>query len=199
MANKKQSDSRREAFATKELKLKVVQNLREIPIPTYVCQKLGIPKATYYKWRKIDPTFLDASNEAAMSGKLTMNDVAKSQLVKLIKNGDFKAISFWLRNNDTDFNPRMTFEVRNERVEYSKEKLDEMTRAMLNAGLAGTTQHHQKLAEIFARQQADDERFEAEKSTYDEGGEAPDGSSPKKGGVKIADIARKLKDSKRIK
>lgn len=137
MANKK--EPLREATGSKELKQKIVQALREIPIITYVCQKTGVPKPTYYKWRKIDKAFYQASEDAIRTGKININDVAKSQLINHIKNGDYRSISFWLKHNDTDFNPKMTVQIKDEDLVYDEHQLRELATAMKNAGFVGVT------------------------------------------------------------
>jgi ACT domain-containing protein len=190
----------KEAVATAQLKHKLVQHLRDIPIATYACQRVGVPKATYYKWRKIDQIFREASDEAIITGKLTLNDVAKSQLVKLIKEGDYRSISFWLKHNDADFGSKLTLKIEDETRKYDPEELKEMAIAMKNAGLVGVTLAHKKMAEVFKRSMEKEEAHNTELATYEEEEEteSPQLKKPRKGGVKIADVVRKLKDKKKL-
>jgi ACT domain-containing protein len=194
----------KEAVATAQLKHKLVQHLRDIPIATYACQRVGVPKATYYKWRKIDQIFREASDEAIITGKLTLNDVAKSQLVKLIKEGDYRSISFWLKHNDADFGSKLTLKIEDETRKYDPKDLEEMATAMKNAGLVGVTLAHQKMAEVFRRSQEKEEAHDAELATYQDDDdesttEESEPKKPRKGGVKIADIAKKLEEKKKAK
>jgi ACT domain-containing protein len=190
----------KEAVATAQLKHKLVQHLRDIPIATYACQRVGVPKATYYKWRKIDQIFREASDEAIITGKLTLNDIAKSQLVKLIKEGDYRSISFWLKHNDADFGSKLTLKIEDETRKYDPEELKEMATAMKNAGLVGVTIHHKKMEEIFRRAQEKEEAHSNELATYDDEieNEIPQPKKARKGGVKIADVVKKLKDKKKL-
>lgn len=187
----------KEAVATAQLKHKLVQHLRDIPIATYACQRVGVPKATYYKWRKIDQVFREAGDEAIITGKLTLNDVAKSQLVKLIKEGDYRSISFWLKHNDADFGSKLTLKIEDETRKYDPEELELLATAMRNAGLAGVTVHHKKLAEAFRRAQEAEATRDSELATYhsDENPETdePEQKKPRKGGVNIAEFVRKRK------
>lgn len=188
----------KEAVATAQLKHKLVQHLRDIPIATYACQRIGVPKATYYKWRKIDQIFREASDEAIITGKLTLNDVAKSQLVKLIKGGDYRSISFWLKHNDADFGSKLTLKIEDETRKYDPEELKLMATAMKNAGLAGVTIHHKRMEEIFRRAQEKEEARDSELATYqddeeDSVSEEPEPKKPRKGGVNIAEFMKKRK------
>lgn len=198
MAKRKETKPVKEAVATAQLKHKLVQHLRDIPIATYACQRIGVPKATYYKWRKIDQIFREASDEAIITGKLTLNDVAKSQLVKLIKEGDYRSISFWLKHNDADFGSKLTLKIEDETRKYDPEELKLMATAMKNAGLAGVTIHHQRMAEVFRRAQEKEEAQDRELAAYqdddeDSATEEPEPKKPRKGGVNIAEYMKKRK------
>lgn len=188
----------KEAVATAQLKHKLVQHLRDIPIATYACQRVGVPKATYYKWRKIDQIFREASDEAIITGKLTLNDVAKSQLVKLIKEGDYRSISFWLKHNDADFGSKLTLKIEDETRRYDPKDLEEMAKAMHNAGLVGVTLAHKKMAEVFKRSMEKEEAHNTELATYEEEEEteSPQPKKARKGGVNIAEYAKKFKNKK---
>lgn len=189
--------TRKEAVATAQLKLKLVQHLRDIPIATYACQRVGVPKATYYKWRKTDEVFLKASNEAIATGKLTLNDIAKSQLVKLIKEGDYRSISFWLKHNDDDFNSKLTLKIEDEIREYDPKELMLMETAMKNAGLVGITLAHKKLESLFRRLEEKKETQALELTTYEEDAEMfeeeTETERSRKGGIKVSDIAKRFK------
>ncbi len=184
----------KEAVATAQLKHKLVQHLRDIPIPTYACQRVGVPKATYYKWRKTDQIFREASDEAIITGKLTLNDVAKSQLVKLIKEGDYRSINFWLKHNDEDFGSKLKLEIEDRTRKYDPEELKLMATAMHNAGLVGVTLAHQKMAKVFQGLQEKEEERANEKNEYDEDEEpVVQEKQKRKGGVKIAEFMKKRK------
>jgi len=170
MPRKKLTKVEQIGVATKALKTKLVQELKEIPIPTFVCQKLGVPKATYYKWKQTDSAFQEACDEAVMRGKLNVNDLAKSKLIKLINDGDYRSISFWLKHNDPDFNPRLTLEIQEVGRKYDPVQLKEMADAMQRAGLVGVTLAHQEMERKFRELESINEKRAEEKSEYlDEG------------------------------
>ncbi len=76
---------------------KLIDVLETTPIIEYACRKTGIPRATFYRWRKSDLGFADKVDEALASGVDIVNDLAESQLIKLIKDSNLTAIIFWLK------------------------------------------------------------------------------------------------------
>ena len=81
---------------TKQL---IIEQLKKIPIVQIVCEKVGIGRATYYRWRKESNNFSTQTDEAIIAGRLLINDMAESQLIKAIKDENFSAITFWLKNH----------------------------------------------------------------------------------------------------
>ncbi|MFA6270220.1 MAG: hypothetical protein WC657_03370 [Candidatus Paceibacterota bacterium] len=90
--------------ANKEL---LLEQLKKTPIVETACQKLGIGRSTYYFWRKEDKEFVDKADEALRDGSLLVNDLAESQLISAIKEGNMSGIMFWLRNNHATYKNRI--------------------------------------------------------------------------------------------
>ena len=80
----------------KELLLK---ELKKTPIVQIACQKTGIGRATYYRWRKEDKDFSKTADEAIREGELFINDMSESQIISLNREKNWSAISFWLRHH----------------------------------------------------------------------------------------------------
>lgn len=76
----------------------IVDQLRKVPIIQVACEKIGIARATYYRWITDDQKFAEEVDEAIREGTAFINDMAESQLIGAIKDQNFAAISFWLRN-----------------------------------------------------------------------------------------------------
>lgn len=76
----------------------MLEQLKKTPIVQMCCEKLGIGRTTYYDWRKNDPEFEAASDEALQAGTLLMNDMAESQLLAAIRDGNLGAITYWLKH-----------------------------------------------------------------------------------------------------
>ncbi len=62
-------------------------------IVSYACQKVGITRACYYKWRESDPKFKERAEEVEEE----TIDVVESKLLSAINNDDLTAIIFYLK------------------------------------------------------------------------------------------------------
>lgn len=76
----------------------VLEQLAKLPIVQIACQKAGIGRATYYRWRIGDKLFARDADEAIDEGVQMINDLSESQLISAIKNSNFSAVRFWLQN-----------------------------------------------------------------------------------------------------
>lgn len=85
----------------------LLQQLKKIPIVQVACEKAGVSRATYYRWRKDDEDFRKESNTALREGKELMNDLAESQLLTLIKNGHATSIFYWLNHNHKSYTNKL--------------------------------------------------------------------------------------------
>lgn len=77
----------------------ILETIKKTPIIQVVCEKNGIGRATYYRWRKEDPIFAKLADEALTEGTLFINDLAESQLISSLKDKNMTGIIFWLKNH----------------------------------------------------------------------------------------------------
>lgn len=82
-----------------EQKQQLIEQLKKVPVIQIACEKLGISRMTYYRWHKEDETFAEAADTAITDGSGLVNDLAESQLMTAIKNGNLTAIIFWLKHH----------------------------------------------------------------------------------------------------
>jgi len=82
-----------------EEKKKILEQLRKTPIVQIACEKAGVSRATYYRWKKADDTFSESSDKALLDGSLLVNDMAESQLMSAIRDKNLTAIIFWLKHH----------------------------------------------------------------------------------------------------
>lgn len=80
-------------------KAKLLKQLEKIPIVEVACQRTGIGRATYYRWKNDDEAFRGKAEEAIEQGCLLINDMAESKLINGVKDGNHNSIVFWLRHN----------------------------------------------------------------------------------------------------
>ena len=76
----------------------LLDKLSKMPIVEIACKQVGIPRSTYYRWRKADESFASACDEAIERSADIVNDIAESQLIAAIKGKDMRAIMFWLKH-----------------------------------------------------------------------------------------------------
>ncbi len=81
----------------------LLEQLKKTPIVQIACEKSGVSRATYYRWRKDDKPFAQAADTALLDGSLLINDMAESQLMQAIKDRNLTAIIFWLKHHHSDY------------------------------------------------------------------------------------------------
>jgi len=91
--------------------------------------KAGVCRATYYRWRKEDFDFYQKSETALYDGSMLINDLAETKLFGLIKDGDLKAITFWLRHRNWNYAHRHLMKL--ERPGGERE-IDDQTKEAVN-------------------------------------------------------------------
>ncbi len=114
----------------KEDSIKLIKELSEMPIVQFVCRKVGISRATYYRWRKEDRRFTITTNKALLEGSFHINDLAESQLICLIKEKNMPAINFWLRHHHKAYSNKIQLILSEE-----DEILDEEQKELLEEAL----------------------------------------------------------------
>jgi len=81
----------------------LVEEIKKRPIIEAACKKVGIGRATFYRWRKADEKFAEQIDYALNEGKALVNDMAESQLISAIRDRNLSAIIFWLRSHHNDY------------------------------------------------------------------------------------------------
>ncbi len=81
-------------------KRKFLEELEKTPIIFHASKKVGIDKATIYRWKEKDKKFAKQMEDALSIGRSGLCDIGEAQLAKLMNQGDFKAIKFYLENNE---------------------------------------------------------------------------------------------------
>ncbi|MFA5000770.1 MAG: hypothetical protein WC531_00875 [Candidatus Paceibacterota bacterium] len=84
-----------------------LEELKKVPIVQVACEKMNVSRTSVYRWCDKDKEFKKEMNEALAEGEALVNDMSESQLLSLIKERNFPAISFWLRHRNTRFKDKM--------------------------------------------------------------------------------------------
>lgn len=116
----------------KQDKQKLLERLAHTPIVEVACKQAGIPRSTYYRWRKEDKGFAEACDEAIAHSSDLINDMAESQLIAAIKEKNITAIMYWLKHHHKAYETRVNVDarVRHESEELTPEQAAIVSRAL---------------------------------------------------------------------
>ncbi len=84
-----------------------MEELARIPIIQVACEKTGLSRNSVYRWRREDVTFAKKMDEALAEGVALVNDMSESQLLNLIKEKNWPAISFWLKHRNDNYKNKL--------------------------------------------------------------------------------------------
>ena len=80
-------------------KQEFLEQLKTVPIIQVACERLQISRATIYRWKDEDQEFSKQVDIAITQGSYLVNDLAESQLVSAIRDGELPAVKIWLNHN----------------------------------------------------------------------------------------------------
>ncbi len=116
-------------------KKQLLEILKKTPIVQIACEKAGIGRATYYRWRKEDPKFTQESDQSLLDGSLLVNDMAESQMMSAIKDKNMTAIIFWLKHHHPAYATRIEISSGNHEEKLSEEEQESVKKALIMAGV----------------------------------------------------------------
>lgn len=136
MSAKKESSAVIEARKAREQAL-LLEQLRKVPIVSIACEKSGIGRATYYRWKKEDPDFSKAADEALAEGTYLVNDMAESQLLAAIRDNNLGAVMYWLKHRNPNYNNKLevTARIKQDNDSLTPEQEAAITEALKMASL----------------------------------------------------------------
>ncbi len=100
----------------------VIDQLKKTPIIQLACEKTGVGRATYYRWRKEDPDFAKQSDQSLAEGVALINDMAESQLLAAIRDQNLTAIIFWLKHRHSSYSTKIELKSQHEDEKLSAEQ-----------------------------------------------------------------------------
>lgn len=86
-----------------KLKSSFFAELAKVPIVQVACEKTGISRNSVYRWKKEDKSFATEMEKSLSEGVAFVNDMSESQLLTMIKEKNYSAISFWLRHRNDNY------------------------------------------------------------------------------------------------
>lgn len=95
------TDKKAETIAARILKQKqeLLIELKKQPVLQIACTRVGVSRSTAYRWIKDDAIFADVFQESRKEGKEFISDMAESQIIKKIGDGNLVASIFWLKTH----------------------------------------------------------------------------------------------------
>lgn len=97
-----------------------LDELRKVPIVQVAAEKTGLSRNSIYRWKKDDPEFAKKMDEAIEEGITYVNDMSETQLLQMIKEKNWSAISFWLKHRHDKYKTKV-------HVEGSLKTIDELS------------------------------------------------------------------------
>lgn len=120
----------------------LLAQLAKTPIVEAACKHVGLPRSTYYRWRKDDEAFAEACDETIEVSIGRINDLAESQLINAIKDQNMAAITFWLKHHHQRYRNRIEVDARIQSVqqELTPEQVELVGKALQLAGISQITE-----------------------------------------------------------
>lgn len=115
----------------------LLEKLKETPVVEVACRKIGIARATYYRWRINDEKFAKEAELALEAGSALVNDMAESQLLTAIKDQNMTAIIYWLNHHHPTYATKIevTANLKNQNETLTPEQEALVTKALQLASL----------------------------------------------------------------
>ncbi|MEN9552179.1 MAG: hypothetical protein RI935_556 [Candidatus Parcubacteria bacterium] len=99
-----------------------LEELTKVPVVQVACERTNLSRNSVYRWRKEDKTFEKKMDEAMKAGVAFVNDMSESQLLTLIKEKSYSAISFWLRHRNDNYKDKIEITTKEDKEELTKEQ-----------------------------------------------------------------------------
>ncbi|MCC7004811.1 hypothetical protein IT397_02755 [Candidatus Nomurabacteria bacterium] len=112
-----------------------LDHLRKIPIIQVACEKSGLSRNSVYRWKKEDKTFSKQMDDAISEGVAFINDMSESQLLTMIKEKNWSAISFWLKHRNDNYKNKIEITTKEDSEELTPEQ-EKIVREALQLGSA---------------------------------------------------------------
>jgi predicted DNA binding protein len=114
---------------TKEL---LIEQLKKTPIIQIACEKTQVARASFYRWKNEDKEFSKATEEALLEGETFITEMSESQLISMIRDGNFQAVQLWLRHHHPSYANKVEI---TGNIKHSDEELTPEQMALVKAAL----------------------------------------------------------------
>ncbi len=143
MSDTSSSPKRRQTVAARQVRDKrmLLEQLKKTPIIQICCEKLQIGRTTFYEWYKADKGFAKSVDTALSEGTGLMNDMAESQLLAAVRDGNLGAITYWLKHRHPAYATKMevTAHLQKQKDELTPEQEKAVSDALRLTGIVHST------------------------------------------------------------
>lgn len=121
----------------KKAKEELIEILSKNPILQPACDRCGISRTTFYRWKTQDEIFARRVEDSITEGRILVTELAESKLMNAIKNENLGAIFFWLKNNDSRYSDKLEIKGHVTSASYvlSAEQEASIKKALLLSGI----------------------------------------------------------------
>jgi hypothetical protein len=138
--------SRKDSITARQNALKVsfIEQLKRTPVIEQACQKVGLSRATVYRWIKEKKSFEKEMDAALDEGRTFMCDIAETQLFSLIGSQEFKAIALYLKTHSPRYGDTLEVKGLTEEVKLTKEEKRQIRQALKLSSIRNHVKKTQK-------------------------------------------------------
>lgn len=139
-------------------KAELIEQLKKTPIIQIACEKVGIGRATFYRWRKEDKDFAESVEQSLTDGAYLVSDMAESKLISAIKKENLGAIIFWLKNHHPKYRTKLDL---NANIRNLDEPLTPEQEALVREALRLAGGDHKQIINQQNNEQSNDNSIKA--------------------------------------
>ncbi|MFA7254068.1 MAG: hypothetical protein WC107_05960 [Patescibacteria group bacterium] len=122
MANKDDAIKLRKAKTQEQ----IIEQLKRTPIIEVTCNRVGVGRNSYYRWRRESKKFTEKCDRAIQEGCLLINDLAESTLITAMKEQNLTACMYWLNHRHDSYKNKLevsgNLEIKQDKLSKEEEK-----------------------------------------------------------------------------
>ncbi len=111
------------------------EELKKVPIVQVACEKTGLSRNSVYRWKKDDKSFSVKMDQAMSVGVAFVNDMSESQLLTMIKEKNWSAISFWLKHRNDNYRDKVEITTKEDKEELTPSQVKIVKQALRLASI----------------------------------------------------------------
>ncbi len=113
----------------------MLEQLKKTPVVQICCEKLGVSRSTYYRWREEDVEFAQQADSALAEGVALVNDMAESQLLSAIRDRNISSIFYWLNHRHPAYSNKLEITAKVKDTSLTAEQQELIEKALQHAAL----------------------------------------------------------------